>query len=79
MNDDVINVNDEIYKLVQQIALFDYLQDHTLQDLLQNTDKYISRVRFSDRDNLTASLTSEKGVRCILMLKHLCVLETRWI
>lgn len=74
MNDDVINVNDEIYKLVQQIALFDYLQDHTLQDLLQNTDKYISRVRFSDRDNLTASLTSEKGVRCIFDAKtFMCV------
>ena len=64
----------QIYKLVQQIALFDYLQDHTLQDLLQNTDKYISRVRFSDRDNLTASLTSEKGVRCIFDAKtFMCV------
>ena len=52
MNDDVINVNDEIYKLVQQIALFDYLQDHTLQDLLQNTDKYISRVGFSGTDSV---------------------------
>lgn len=39
-----------------------------------NTDKYISRIRFNDRDNLTASLTSEKGVKCIFDAKtFMCV------
>ena len=43
MDVNVINVEDEIYKLLQQIALYDYLKDHDLICLLQNTDRYISR------------------------------------
>ena len=74
MNREVINVRDEIYKLLQQIALYDYLKDNELKTLLESTDRYISRIRFSDRDNLTASLTSETGVRCIFDAKtFMCV------
>lgn len=74
MNSDVINVEDELYKLLQQVALYDYLKDNEIKALLENTDKYISRIRFSDRDNLTASLTSETGVKCIFDAKtFMCV------
>ena len=74
MNSEVINVQEELYKLLQQVALYDYLKDHTLKTLLENTDRYISRIRFSDRDNLTASLTSETGVKCIFDTKtFMCV------
>ena len=74
MNTDVINVEEEMYKLLQQVALYDYLKDNPITTLLKNTDKYISRIRFNDRDNLTASLTSEKGVRCIFDAKtFMCV------
>jgi len=74
MNTEVIDVKEEMYKLLQQVALYDYLKDHSIKDLLENTDKYISRIRFNDRDNLTASLTSEKGVKCIFDAKtFMCV------
>jgi len=74
MDVNVINVEDEIYKLLQQIALYDYLKDHDLICLLQNTDRYISRIKFSDIDNLTASLNSENGVKCIFDAKtFMCV------
>lgn len=74
MNKEVINVEEEMYKLLQQVALYDYLKDNNIKTLLENTDRYISRVRFSDRDNLTASLTSESGVKCIFDAKtFMCV------
>ncbi len=74
MNPEVINTEDEMYKLLQQVALYDYLKDNKIQSLLKNTDKYISKIRFNDRDNLTASLTSEKGVKCIFDAKtFMCV------
>ena len=74
MNTEVIDVKEEMYKLLQQVALYDYLKDHSIKNLLKNTDKYISRIRFNDRDNLTASLTSEKGVKCIFDAKtFMCV------
>lgn len=74
MNSEVINVEEELFKLIQQIALYDYLKDNNIKSLLQNTDTYISRIRFSDRDNLTASLTSETGVKCIFDAKtFMCV------
>ena len=74
MNTEVIDVKEEMYKLLQQVALYDYLTDNSIKELLENTDKYISRIRFNDRDNLTASLTSEKGVKCIFDAKtFMCV------
>ena len=74
INKQVIDVEDEMYKLLQQVALYDYLKDNEIKILLQNTDRYISRIRFSDRDNLTASLTSETGVKCIFDAKtFMCV------
>lgn len=74
MNPEVMNMEEEMYKLLQQVALFDYLKDNNITTLLLNTDKYVSRIRFNDRDNLTASLTSEKGVRCIFDAKtFMCV------
>ena len=69
MNNEVINVDDELYKLTQQIALYDYLKNNNMDSLLENTDRYISRIRFSDIDNLTASLNSEDGKKCIFDTK----------
>lgn len=45
MNNEVINVDDELYKLTQQIALYDYLKNNNMDSLLENTDRYISRIR----------------------------------
>ena len=74
MEKEVINVEEEIYKLLQQVALYDYLKNHDMRCLLENTDRYISRVKFSDIDNLTASLNSEAGVKCIFDAKtFMCV------
>jgi hypothetical protein len=74
MNLEVIDVKDEMYKLLQQVALYDYLKDNSLDTLLTNTDKVIARIRFNDRDNLSASLTSESGVKCIFDTKtFMCV------
>lgn len=74
MNSEVINVQEEIYKLLQQIALFDYLKDNEIASLLQDTDKYVSRIRFNDKDNLSASLTGENGVKCIYDAKtFMCI------
>ena len=64
-----INVDDELYKLIQQIALYDYLKKNDMDSLLKNTARYISRIRFSDIDNLTASLNSEDGKKCIFDAK----------
>lgn len=69
MNKEVINVDDELYKLIQQIALYDHLKNNDMDSLLKNTDRYISRIRFSDIDNLTASLNSEDGKKCIFDAK----------
>lgn len=69
MNKEVINVDDELYKLIQQIALYDYLKENDMDSLLKNTARYISRIRFSDIDNLTASLNSEDGKKCIFDAK----------
>ena len=41
MNTEVIDVKEEMYKLLQQVALYDYLKDHSIKNLLKNTDKYI--------------------------------------
>lgn len=74
INPEVINVKEEVYKLLQQVALYDYLKDNTLESLLQNTDKVIARIKFNDRDNLSASLIGEKGVKCIFDTKtFMCV------
>ena len=74
MNSEVIDIEEELYKLVQQVALYDYLKDNDIKELLKNTDRYISRIRFSDRDNLTASLISETGIKCIFDAKtFMCV------
>lgn len=74
MEVNIINVEDEMYKLLQQVALYDYLKDHEIRCLLEHTDRYISRIKFSDIDNLTASLNSETGVRCIFDAKtFMCV------
>lgn len=74
MNPEVIDIKEELYKLVQQVALYDYLKDNDIKELLDNTDRYISRIRFSDRDNLTASLISETGNKCIFDAKtFMCV------
>lgn len=74
MNPEVINVKEEMYKLLQQVALYDYLKEHKLQTLLQNTDNVIARIKFSDRDNLSASLIGEKGVKCIFDAKtFMCI------
>lgn len=74
MNPEVINVKEEMYKLLQQVALYDYLKEHKLQTLLQSTDKVIARIKFSDRDNLSASLIGEKGVKCIFDAKtFMCI------
>lgn len=74
MNSEVINVKEEMYKLLQQVALYDYLKDNKLEKLLQDTDKVIARIRFSDRDNLSASLIGEKGVKCIFDTKtFMCI------
>lgn len=74
MNPEIINVQEEVYKLLQQVALFDYLKDNKMNILLNNTDKYISRIRFNDKDNLSASLTAEKGVKCIYDTKtFMCI------
>ena len=75
MNPEIINVQEEIYKLLQQVALFDYLKDKKINTLLNTTeDKYISRIRFNDKDNLSASLTGEKGVKCIYDTKtFMCI------
>lgn len=74
MNPEIINVQDEVYKLLQQVALFDYLKDNEISTLLSNTDKYVSRIRFNDKDNLSASLTGERGVKCIYDAKtFMCI------
>lgn len=61
----LIDLEDELYKLLQQTALLDYLETETLDTLLPNNEIYISKIRFSDRDNLEASLTGENGMDCI--------------
>lgn len=57
MPDGIINLEEELYRLIQQTALYDYREDHALESLLPRKEKYISKIRFSDRDNLSANLT----------------------
>lgn len=74
MDPEVIDVGGEVYKLLQQIALYDYLRKNKLDNLTKNINKYVSRIRFNDRDNLSASLNSETGVKCIFDTKtFMCV------
>lgn len=74
LNPEVMQLPEELYKLIQQIALFDYLKGHDIKSLLRNTDKYVARIRFNDKDNLSASLTGEKGVKCIYDAKtFMCI------
>ena len=65
MNKGLIDLEDELYKLLQQTALVDYLETEELSALLPENEIYISKIRFSDQDNLEASLTGENGMDCI--------------
>ena len=65
MNKGLIDLEDELYKLLQQTALVDYLETEELSALLPEDEIYISKIRFSDQDNLEASLTGENGMDCI--------------
>lgn len=65
MNKSLIDLEDELYKLLQQTALVDYLETEELSALLPENEIYISKIRFSDQDNLEASLTGENGMDCI--------------
>lgn len=77
MPDGIINLEEELYRLIQQTALYDYREDHTLNDLLPPEEKYVSRIRFSDRDNLSANLTGENGVDCIYDAKtFMCIRDS---
>lgn len=74
MNPGIIDMQEEVYKLIQQAALYDFLKDNSIKELLGNTDKYVARIRFNDKDNLSASLTGEKGVKCIYDTKtFMCI------
>ena len=74
LNPEVMQLPEELYKLIQQTALLDYLKGHDIKSLLRNTDKYVARIRFNDKDNLSASLTGEKGVKCIYDAKtFMCI------
>ena len=74
MNPGIIDMQEEVYKLIQQAALYDFLKDNSIKELLGNTDKYVSKIRFNDNDNLSASLTGEKGVKCIYDAKtFMCI------
>lgn len=61
----LIDLEDELYKLLQQTVLLDYLETGDLESLLPDDTIYISKIRFSDQDNLEASLTGENGKDCI--------------
>lgn len=77
MPDGIINLEEELYRLIQQTALYDYREDHALNDLLPPEEKYVSRIRFSDRDNLSANLTGENGVDCIYDAKtFMCIRDS---
>ena len=65
MDPGLIDLEDELYKLLQQVALVDYLEKEKIDTLLPENEIYISKIRFSDRDNLEASLTGENGLDCI--------------
>ena len=65
MDPGLIDLEDELYKLLQQVALVDYLEKEKIETLLPKNEIYISKIRFSDRDNLEASLTGENGLDCI--------------
>ena len=71
------NLEEELYKMIQQTALYDYREDHALESLLPREEKYVSRIRFSDRDNLSANLTGENGVDCIYDAKtFMCIRDS---
>lgn len=77
MPDGIINLEEELYRLIQQTALYDYREDHALESLLPRDEKYISKIRFSDRDNLSANLTGENGVDCIYDAKtFMCIRDS---
>lgn len=77
MPDGIINLEEELYRLIQQTALYDYREDHALNTLLPSDEKYISKIRFSDRDNLSANLTGENGVDCIYDAKtFMCIRDS---
>lgn len=65
IDEKLIDLEDELYKLLQQTALIDYLETEDLTTLLPEDEIYISKIRFSDQDNLEASLTGENGMDCI--------------
>lgn len=77
MPDGIINLEEELYRLIQQTALYDYREDYALNELLPPDEKYVSRIRFSDRDNLSANLTGENGVDCIYDAKtFMCIRDS---
>lgn len=43
MPDGIINLEEELYRLIQQTALYDYREDHALNTLLPSDEKYISK------------------------------------
>lgn len=65
IDSNLIDLEDELYKLLQQTVLLDYLETGNLESLLPDDTVYISKIRFSDQDNLEASLTGENGKDCI--------------
>lgn len=65
IDSNLIDLEDELYKLLQQTVLLDYLETEDLESLLPDNTIYISKIRFSDQDNLEASLTGENGKDCI--------------
>ncbi|MDC7279582.1 hypothetical protein NXH64_08720 [Butyrivibrio fibrisolvens] len=74
VNKDTLDLNGELYKILQQVALSDYLINNSIENLLVSADKFISKIRFSDRDNLTASLMGEAGVKCIFDAQtYMCI------
>lgn len=77
MPNGIIDLEEELYKMIQQTALYDYREDHALESLLPREEKYVSKIRFSDRDNLSANLTGENGVDCIYDAKtFMCIRDS---
>lgn len=77
MPEGIIDLEEELYKLIQQTALYDYREDYTLESLLPQEEKYVSKIRFSDRDNLSANLMGENGVECIYDTKtFMCIRDS---
>ena len=49
MPDGIINLEEELYRLIQQTALYDYREDHALESLLPREEKYVSRIGYSKK------------------------------